>query len=111
MRHTHQHSRIGHKHTRAADRHNCTSHRYNRTAHQYPRRTYQYTGTAHKHPHTGSGEKAEKEIFEGWAADSALRRLGEPAEVADTIVWLASDRASYVTGQTVLVDGGVYKGL
>lgn len=55
--------------------------------------------------------KTEKEIFDGWAADAALRRLGEPAEVADTIVWLASDRASYVTGQTVLVDGGIYKGL
>jgi 3-oxoacyl-[acyl-carrier protein] reductase len=54
---------------------------------------------------------AEKEIFEGWAADAPLRRLGEPSEVADTIVWLASERASYVTGQTVLVDGGMYKGL
>ncbi len=54
---------------------------------------------------------AEKEIFDGWAADAPLRRLGEPGEVADTIVWLASDRASYVTGQTVLVDGGMYKGL
>jgi 3-oxoacyl-[acyl-carrier protein] reductase len=53
----------------------------------------------------------EKEVFDRWAADAALRRLGEPKEVADTIVWLASDRASYVTGQTVLVDGGVYKGL
>jgi len=55
--------------------------------------------------------KAEKDIFDGWAADAPLRRLGEPKEVADTIVWLASERASYVTGQTVLVDGGVYKGL
>jgi 3-oxoacyl-[acyl-carrier protein] reductase len=55
--------------------------------------------------------KAEGEIFEGWAADAPLRRLGEPREVADAIVWLASDRASYVTGQTVLVDGGMYKGL
>ena len=54
---------------------------------------------------------AEKDIFHGWAADAPLRRLGEPREVADTIVWLASERASYVTGQTVLVDGGMYKGL
>ena len=42
---------------------------------------------------------------------SAAQRLGEPREVADTIVWLASERASYVTGQTMLVDGGMYKGL
>jgi 3-oxoacyl-[acyl-carrier protein] reductase len=55
--------------------------------------------------------KAELEIFDGWAADAPLKRLGEPREVAETIVWLASERASYVTGQTVLVDGGMYKGL
>jgi len=55
--------------------------------------------------------KTEKQISEGWAADAPLKRLGEPREVADTIVWLASERASYITGQTVLVDGGVYKGL
>jgi len=54
--------------------------------------------------------KSEKEIFDGWAADAPLKRLGEPREVAATIVWLCSERASYVTGQTVLVDGGMYKG-
>ena len=54
---------------------------------------------------------AEQDIFDGWAADAPLRRLGEPREIADTIVWLASERAAYVTGQTVLVDGGMYKGL
>jgi 3-oxoacyl-[acyl-carrier protein] reductase len=53
----------------------------------------------------------ENQTFDGWAAEAPLRRLGQPEEVADTIVWLASDRASYVTGQTVLVDGGMYKGL
>lgn len=55
--------------------------------------------------------KSEKEIFESWAAEAPLQRLGEPREVAETIVWLASERASYITGQTVLVDGGLYKGL
>jgi 3-oxoacyl-[acyl-carrier protein] reductase len=54
---------------------------------------------------------SEKEVFEGWAADAPLKRLGEPREIAETIVWLASERASYITGQTVLVDGGMYKGL
>src|SRR6266566_2570415 len=55
--------------------------------------------------------KNEKEIFEAWAADAPLKRLGNPKEVADAIVWLASERASYITGQTLLVDGGLYKGL
>ena len=55
--------------------------------------------------------KSEKEIVEGWSADAPVKRLGAPREVADAIVWLASERASYVTGQTVLVDGGLYKGL
>jgi 3-oxoacyl-[acyl-carrier protein] reductase len=55
--------------------------------------------------------KSEKEIFDGWAGDAPLKRLGEPREVADAIVWLASERASYITGQTILVDGGLYKGL
>jgi 3-oxoacyl-[acyl-carrier protein] reductase len=56
-------------------------------------------------------EKSEREIFEGWAADAPLHRLGDPREVAETIVWLCSERASYITGQTILVDGGMYKGL
>ena len=55
--------------------------------------------------------KSEDEIFEGWAVEAPLKRLGEPREVADAIVWLASARASYITGQTILVDGGLYKGL
>jgi 3-oxoacyl-[acyl-carrier protein] reductase len=55
--------------------------------------------------------KSEKDIFDGWAVDAAVKRVGEPREVADAIVWLASERASFVTGQTVLVDGGAYKGL
>jgi 3-oxoacyl-[acyl-carrier protein] reductase len=55
--------------------------------------------------------KSEQEIFNSWAVDAAQKRIGEPREVADTILWLASERASFVTGQTILVDGGAYKGL
>lgn len=55
--------------------------------------------------------KTEEEIFAAWAADSALRRVADPREVADAIVWLASERASFITGQTILVDGGAYKGM
>jgi 3-oxoacyl-[acyl-carrier protein] reductase len=60
---------------------------------------------------SASSGKSRQEIFDGWAADAPLKRLGEPREVAETIVWLASEAASYVTGQTILVDGGMYKGL
>jgi len=40
-----------------------------------------------------------------------LGRMAKAEEVADAIVWLASERASYITGQTILVDGGAYRGL
>jgi 3-oxoacyl-[acyl-carrier protein] reductase len=55
--------------------------------------------------------KSQQEIFDGWAVEAAQKRVGEPREVADAIVWLASERASFITGQTILVDGGAYKGL
>jgi NAD(P)-dependent dehydrogenase (short-subunit alcohol dehydrogenase family) len=54
-------------------------------------------------------------MFRRFANDAAARpfvehtparRLGRPEEVADVVVWLASDAARFVTGQTVLVDGG-----
>jgi NAD(P)-dependent dehydrogenase (short-subunit alcohol dehydrogenase family) len=36
-----------------------------------------------------------------------LGRIGDPAELAATAVWLASPAAGYVTGQTIVVDGGL----
>lgn len=35
----------------------------------------------------------------------AMRRLGRPDEIADTVIWLSSQRSSYLTGQVVTVDG------
>ena len=36
-----------------------------------------------------------------------MGRIGQPEEVADTVLWLSSRRASYVTGQVVTVDGAI----
>ncbi|MBA2384764.1 MAG: SDR family oxidoreductase [Actinobacteria bacterium] len=40
-----------------------------------------------------------------------LRRLGLPREIGDVVAFLASDRAAYLTGATIAVDGGLTRGL
>lgn len=40
------------------------------------------------------------------ANQAALKRLGEPADIGDVAVWLCTDAARFITGQTILVDGG-----
>ena len=40
-----------------------------------------------------------------------LRRIATPQDIANACAWLASDRASYVTGQEIVVDGGFTQGL
>ena len=43
------------------------------------------------------------------AARAALRRLGQPDDVAAVVVFLASDAAGYLTGETIVVDGGMVR--
>lgn len=46
------------------------------------------------------------EFREKFADNIAMRRMGEPKDVADAVTFLASDRASWITGQTLAVTGG-----
>jgi 3-oxoacyl-[acyl-carrier protein] reductase len=43
------------------------------------------------------------------AAETAVGRIGEPREMANLVAFLASDRSSYITGTTILVDGGLVR--
>jgi len=52
------------------------------------------------------GEIGER-IIEGMVQKTVMRRLGKPEEVASAIAFLASDDASYVTGQSLGVSGGL----
>ena len=63
-------------------------------------------------PGTIATELAERAVLTSAEAKAKIlsrtpmKRLGEPSEVADVVAWLASDAASYVTGEIVVVDGG-----
>jgi 3-oxoacyl-[acyl-carrier protein] reductase len=49
-------------------------------------------------------------VVEGMVGHTPLGRLGEPEDVANTYVWLASDQASFVHGAVISVDGGIVLG-
>jgi NAD(P)-dependent dehydrogenase (short-subunit alcohol dehydrogenase family) len=55
--------------------------------------------------------KAIPGVVEQIEAQISLRRWSVPDEVADVVVFLASDAARYITGETMCVDGGMAKTL
>jgi NAD(P)-dependent dehydrogenase (short-subunit alcohol dehydrogenase family) len=48
----------------------------------------------------------QPKIAEGLKQSAVMRRLGEPSEIAEAVCFFASDRASFITGQLLSVDGG-----
>ncbi|MGH7470421.1 MAG: SDR family oxidoreductase [Longimicrobiales bacterium] len=53
----------------------------------------------------------EQEAIDRWLSEIPMRRLGEPREFAALVAFLASERASFITGTSITVDGGWVKGL
>ena len=52
-------------------------------------------------------DKLSEEVVQGWRDGIPLKRGGQPEDVANACVFLASDLSSYITGQVLHVDGGM----
>jgi len=55
----------------------------------------------------GMPEEAVEQMGESFAASVPLKRFGEPKEIAEAVLFLASDEASYVNGVELSIDGGL----
>jgi 3-oxoacyl-[acyl-carrier protein] reductase len=56
---------------------------------------------------TDMSSKVDPKVIEAAVNAIPLKRMGEAREIANAVVWLASDLGGYVTGQVVVVDGGM----
>ena len=54
-------------------------------------------------------EALEPGVRDAYLARIPLGRFGRPEDVGETVAWLASDRAGYITGQVIGVNGGLYQ--
>jgi 3-oxoacyl-[acyl-carrier protein] reductase len=56
---------------------------------------------------TDMTEGLKQDVVDRIIKGSSLGRIGRPEEVADAVLFLASERSSYITGQSLIVDGGI----
>ena len=63
-----------------------------------------YTRASERHmDFMGIDYKKGRKLF---GQDAVLKRMGEPAEIANGVLFLASDEASFITGEHLVIDGG-----
>lgn len=53
----------------------------------------------------------EEEIRKAFSEQTAVKKIGNPEDFASLALWLLSSHSSYITGQTITVDGGLVKGI
>ncbi len=54
---------------------------------------------------------SEEDLVKEFLGEVPLRRMGDPDELGALAAFLCSEKASYITGTTILIDGGLFKGL
>ncbi|MCA9971102.1 MAG: glucose 1-dehydrogenase [Anaerolineales bacterium] len=55
-------------------------------------------------------QQMPEKVLDGMVSHTPLRRMGQPRDIANAYLFLASDEASFITGQTLRVDGGIVVG-
>jgi len=55
--------------------------------------------------------KSQEEVLRQWVSEVPMERMGDPAEMGDLVAFLASPRASFITGSAIVIDGGIMKRL
>ena len=77
------------------------------TAKEFASRSIRVNAVAPGFIKTEMTEILSQEVVDKYSEAIPLRRMGLPKDVADLCVFLASDEANYITGQTINVDGGL----
>ena len=76
-------------------------------AREFAPRNIQVNAIAPGFIQTAMTDKIPVEIRDEMIASIPLKRLGQPEDIANAVAFLASDKASYITGQVIVVDGGM----
>ena len=53
--------------------------------------------------------KNVEDIFNSWASNNSIKRIGDAKEIAESVAFLASESSGFINGHDLVVDGGRFK--